>query len=65
VKAADKGVGIAAIIMAICCAVLPLAGGAVAGSLAISGSTIGVVAAVALFGLILAFLARRHKRSAC
>ena len=29
----EKGIGIAAIIMAVCCAVLPLAGGALAGGL--------------------------------
>ena len=39
----EKGIGIAAIIMAICCAGLPLAGGALAGGLAFGAGTIGVV----------------------
>jgi hypothetical protein len=45
--------------------VLPLAGGVLAGGLAFSGSTIGIAAGIALFGLQLAFVVRRHRRSAC
>jgi hypothetical protein len=48
----EKGIGIAAIIMAVCCAVLPLAGGALAGGLAFGAGTISIVAGVLVFGAV-------------
>ena len=61
---ADKGIGIAAVIMAVCCAVLPLAGGALAGGLAFGGGTIGVIAGAVVFVAVLAFVLRK-RRSRC
>ena len=48
-SASEKGIGIAAVIMAVCCAVLPVAGGALAGGLALGAGTLGVVAGVIVF----------------
>jgi hypothetical protein len=56
----EKGIGVAAIIMAVCCAVLPLAGG-----VAFSRSTFGTLAGVAVLALVVVFLMRKHRRSAC
>ena len=60
----EKGVGIAALIMAVCCAVLPLAGGALAGGLAFGAGTIGIVAAVVIIAAVLAFVLRRRRGDA-
>lgn len=60
----EKGVGITAVIMAVCCAVLPLAGGALAGGLAVRGSTLGILAAATVFAAVLVFILRK-RRSAC
>jgi uncharacterized RDD family membrane protein YckC len=61
----EKGIGVAAIIMAVCCAVLPLAGGLLAGGVAFSRSTFGILAGVAVLALVVVFLMRKHRRSAC
>jgi hypothetical protein len=47
-SAAEKRLGGAAVFMALCCALLPLLGGAIAGGLAAAAGTIGVVAAAAI-----------------
>ena len=57
----EKGIGIAAIIMAVCCAALPLAGGALAGGLAFGAGTIGVIAGCVVFAAVLAFVLRRRR----
>ena len=59
---AEKGLGIAAVVMAVCCAVLPLAGGALAGGLAFSGGTVGIIAGAVVFAAVLAFVLRKRKR---
>jgi hypothetical protein len=64
-SASEKGIGIAAMIMAVCCAVLPLAGGALAGGLAFGAGTIGVVAGVIVFAAVLAFVVRKRSSDRC
>ena len=61
----EKGIGIAAIIMAVCCAVLPLAGGALAGALAFGAGTIGIVAGLIVFAAVLTFIVRKRRGSRC
>jgi hypothetical protein len=51
--------------MAVCCAVLPLAGGALAGGLAAGAGTIGVIAGIVLFGAVVAFVLRKRKSGRC
>ncbi len=61
----EKGIGIAAVVMAVCCAVLPLAGGALAGGLAFGAGTVGVFAGIVVFSAVLAFVLRNRRRSRC
>ena len=61
----EKGIGIAAVIMAVCCAVLPLAGGALAGGLAFGAGTIGVLAGVVVFAAVLTFVLRKRRSRQC
>jgi hypothetical protein len=65
VSTSEKGVGIAAVIMAVCCAVLPLAGGALAGGLAFSAGSIGVIAGVVVFAAVLTFVLRKRRSRRC
>ena len=59
---AEKGIGIAAVVMAVCCAVLPLAGGALAGGLAFGAGITGVIAGAVVFAAVLTFVLRKRKR---
>lgn len=61
----EKGIGIAAVIMALCCAVLPLAGGALAGGLAFGAGTVGLIGGVVVFAAVLTFVLRSRPRSRC
>ena len=61
----EKSIGIAAIIMAVCCAGLPLIGGAVAGGLAFGAGTIGIVAGVLVFAAVLTFVVRKRRSDRC
>lgn len=61
----EKGIGIAAVIMAVCCAVLPLAGGALAGGLAFGAGTIGVIAGIVVFAAVLTLVLRRRRSREC
>jgi len=65
VSTSDKGIGIAAAIMAVCCAVLPLAGGALAGGLAFGAGTLGVIAGVVVFAAVLTFVLRKRRSRRC
>jgi hypothetical protein len=65
VSASEKGIGIAAVVMAVCCAVLPLAGGALAGGLAVGAGTLGLVAGVLVFAAVLSFMLRTHRSGQC
>ena len=61
----EKGIGIAAVIMAVCCAVLPLAGGALAGGLAFGAGTIGIIAGAVVFAAVLTFVLRKRSSRRC
>ena len=61
----EKGIGIAAIIMALCCAVLPLAGGALAGGLAFGAGTFGIVAGAIVVAAVLTFVLRKRRSRKC
>jgi hypothetical protein len=52
VSAAEKGIGAAAVIMAACCAGLPLAGGALAGGLVFAAGTLGLIAGLVVFAAV-------------
>ena len=61
----EKGIGIAAVIMAVCCAVLPLAGGALAGGLAFGAGTVGLIAGAVVFAAVLTFVLRKRTSRRC
>ena len=61
----EKGIGIAAVILAVCCAVLPLAGGALAGGLAFGAGTVGLIAGAVVFAAVLTFVLRERKSDRC
>jgi hypothetical protein len=65
VSGSEKGIGIAAVVMAVCCAVLPLAGGALAGGLAVGAGTLGLVAGVLVFAAVLSFMLHTHRSGQC
>jgi hypothetical protein len=65
VSTSEKGIGIAAVIMALCCAVLPLAGGALAGGLAFGDGTLGVIAALLIFAALITFMVRKQRSGRC
>jgi MYXO-CTERM domain-containing protein len=58
--------GAGAVVMALCCAVLPLAGAALGGSLIASTGTVGIiVGGLVLIAVVIAFVRRRRSRSGC
>ncbi len=57
----DRLVGAGAVIMALCCAVLPLAGGAVGGGLIAGSGRIGLVVGVLVLLAVAAIVLRRRK----
>jgi LPXTG-motif cell wall-anchored protein len=61
VRAAEKLVGTGAVIMALCCALLPFAGAALGGGLIAGAGTVGVIIGVALLGGIAVLLWRRRR----
>jgi O-antigen/teichoic acid export membrane protein len=65
VSTSEKGLGIAAVIMAVCCAVLPFAGGLLAGGLAFGAGTVGAVLGAAVLAAVLGFVLRRRKKGQC
>jgi uncharacterized RDD family membrane protein YckC len=60
----EKGIGIAAIIMAVCCAVLPFAGVALAGGLAFGAGTMGIVGLIVV-AAVLPFVVRKRRSDRC
>ena len=60
-RAGEKLVGAGAVIMALCCALLPFAGAALGGGLIAGTGTVGVVIGIALLGGIAVFLWRRRR----
>jgi LPXTG-motif cell wall-anchored protein len=61
VSAGEKLVGAGAVIMALCCALLPFAGAALGGGLIAGAGTTGVVVGIALLGGIALLLWRRRR----
>ena len=57
----EKLVGAGALIMALCCAVLPLAGAAVGGGLIAGAGAIGVITGVAVLVAVVALVTRRRR----
>jgi len=57
----EKLVGAGALVMALCCAVLPLAGAALGGGLIAGAGAIGVVAGLALLVAVVASVTRRRR----
>jgi hypothetical protein len=53
--------GAGALIMALCCALLPLAGAALGGGLIAGAGSIGVVAGIAVLGSVVYAVTRRRK----
>jgi hypothetical protein len=60
----EKLLGAGALVMALCCAVLPLAGAALGGGLIAGAGAIGVVAGLIVLATVVAFVLRR-RRSRC
>jgi hypothetical protein len=61
VSAVEKLVGAGAVIMAICCAVLPLLGAAIGGGLIAGAGTIGLVAGLVVLAVVVGVVSRRRK----
>lgn len=57
----EKLLGAGALIMALCCGVLPIAGAAVGGGLITGAGPIGVIAGVALLVAVVALVTRRRR----
>ena len=51
--------------MAVCCAVLPLAGGPLAGGLAFGAGTLGIIAGAVVFAAVLTFVLRKRSSRRC
>ena len=63
---ASKLGGAAAVIMAVCCAVLPLVGAALGGGLIAGAGTVGMVAgALVLIAVVVALARRRRTGAGC
>lgn len=60
-SAADKLLGAGALVMALCCAALPLAGAALGGGLIAGAGTIGTIAGVVILAVVVGVVARRRR----
>jgi hypothetical protein len=60
VSASEKFLGAGALIMALCCALLPLAGAALGGGLIAGAGTIGLVVGVVVLGAVFSAVIRRR-----
>jgi pilus assembly protein TadC len=65
VSVPEKLLGAGALIMALCCALLPVAGAALGGGLIAGAGTIGVVTGVMVLAAALAIVTRRRARRRC
>jgi hypothetical protein len=61
VSAVEKLVGAGAVIMALCCALLPLLGAAVGGGLIAGPGPIGLIAGLVVLAVIVGLVTRRRK----
>ena len=57
----EKLLGTGALIMALCCALLPLAGAALGGGLIAGAGTIGVIAGIVVLAAVVYAVTRRRK----
>ena len=60
-SAGGKLLGAGALVMALCCAALPLAGAAVGGGLIAGAGTLGLVAGIAVLAAVVALVTRRRR----
>jgi hypothetical protein len=61
VSVSEKLLGTGALVMALCCAVLPVAGAAVGGGLIAGAGPIGIVAGVVVLAVVLVAVTRRRR----
>jgi hypothetical protein len=61
VSVPEKLLGAGALVMALCCALLPLAGAALGGGLIVGAGTVGVVAGVVVLAAVVFAVTRRRK----
>jgi hypothetical protein len=61
VSVSEKFLGAGALIMALCCALLPLAGAALGGGLIAGAGTIGLVVGAVVLGAVVYAVTRRRK----
>ena len=57
----EKLLGAGALVMALCCAVLPVAGAALGGGLIAGAGTVGLVVGVVVLAAVIAVVARRRR----
>ena len=57
----EKLLGAGALIMALCCAVLPLAGAALGGGLIAGAGTVGLIAGIVVLAAVVYAVTRRRK----
>ena len=60
-SAPEKLLGAGALVMALCCALLPLAGAALGGGLIAGAGTVGIVAGLVVLAAVLYAVTRRRK----
>jgi hypothetical protein len=60
VSDASKLARAGALIMAVCCALLPLAGAALGGGLIAGAGTVGIIAGVAVLAVVVGLVTRRR-----
>ena len=61
-SAVEKLVGAGALVMALCCALLPLVGAAIGGGLITGAGTVGVVVGALVLAAVAVVVTRRRKR---
>jgi len=61
VSAGERLVGAGAVLMALCCVLLPVAGAAVGGGLIAGAGTIGVIAGALVLGSVVLLLVGRRR----
>jgi hypothetical protein len=61
VSAVEKLVGAGAVIMALCCALLPLIGAAVGGGLIAGAGTVGLIAGLVVLAVVVGLVTRRRR----
>jgi hypothetical protein len=60
-SAGERLVGAGAVLMALCCVLLPVAGAAVGGGLIAGAGTIGVIAGALVLASVVALVVRRRR----